>query len=401
MDDTSTQLKPSDHVFSVPRVNGPAQYPAQQSASETDTNYQHPNVQSEALYGANDNILDSSLASDLLRYPYDKLRTGGSYWDKSQGSKEIRSKISGSGDPEGTSSSLHHNTPWHRKSSTIYPTIREQQNIHFSSGDQHYPEKFHGSTEPANRLGALNVGTDPTMKNSVSFHTDTLEVQKRGANQQGTAGKVKGNLPHSMKPIRHQSKHPFNSGHGLVRPHAMKFGEVTEGEVQRNNQIHDYIHYQIETLKAAANNEIAMEENTRRNGNRQIRRKLEPLSHTNDANNIKEWRHYFHHGQPPREIKVDKRLGHRVVESNEVKFGEITEGEVQRNNQIHDYIHSRIEALKAAAKNEIATEENTRRNDNRQIRRKPEQPLSHINDANNIKKWRHSFHHRQSRHKGD
>jgi hypothetical protein len=42
-----------------------------------------------------------------------------------------------------------------------------------------------------------------------------------------------------------------------------------------------------------------------------------------------------------------------VAGSNAVNFGEVTEGEVQRNKRIHDNIHSRIEALKANAKREL------------------------------------------------
>jgi hypothetical protein len=56
------------------------------------TKYQAPNMVSEVLNGANDDTLQNSLASDMLRYPYDKLRTADLDGDKSQGSEEIGSK---------------------------------------------------------------------------------------------------------------------------------------------------------------------------------------------------------------------------------------------------------------------------------------------------------------------
>jgi hypothetical protein len=53
MDDTSTQLKSSDHVISVHRVNRPAEYPAQWSVSESGTKYQAPNIELKTLNTAN------------------------------------------------------------------------------------------------------------------------------------------------------------------------------------------------------------------------------------------------------------------------------------------------------------------------------------------------------------
>jgi hypothetical protein len=60
--------------------------------------------------------------------------------------------------------------------STKYPAIRDQQNTHFSSGDQHYPEKFPKLTQTANRLGGLDVGRDPRMKKAIPSYTESLKV---------------------------------------------------------------------------------------------------------------------------------------------------------------------------------------------------------------------------------
>jgi hypothetical protein len=84
MDDPSTQLRLSDHAGSVHRVNGPAQNPAQQSVSEFGTKYQAPNMDLEALNGANNDNLQKSLASRMLRgYQYNKLRTADSVKENS------------------------------------------------------------------------------------------------------------------------------------------------------------------------------------------------------------------------------------------------------------------------------------------------------------------------------
>jgi hypothetical protein len=256
------------------------------------TKYQAPNMELEVLNGANDDTLQNSLASDTLRYRYDKLRTADSDGDKSHVSNEISSNISGFDNPEGISSSSHHNLHWHRKSSTKYPAIRGQQNTHFSSGDQHYPEKFQKLTQTAYRL-CFHFGTDPRMKKTIHTHTDSLEVRKKGANHQGTADKVKGNSLHSMKPIyRHQTTNFFKSRHGLAGSNAMKFGEATQGEAVRHKRTEDYIHSQIEPLKAAAKREIAMEENARRNENREVNRKSEEsLSHNKDEDDSDHMKH--------------------------------------------------------------------------------------------------------------
>jgi hypothetical protein len=111
----------------------------------------------------------------MLRYRYDKLKTADSDGDKSQSSEETSSKTSGFDNPEGISGSSHHNLHWHRKLSTKYPAIRGQQNTHFSSGEQHYPEKFSKLTQTANQLG-LHAHTDPRMKKAIPPHTDYLKV---------------------------------------------------------------------------------------------------------------------------------------------------------------------------------------------------------------------------------
>jgi hypothetical protein len=253
MDDTRTQLKSSDHVVSVHRVNGPAQYPTQWSVSEFGTKYQAQNMELEAVNIANYDAVQNSLVSDKLRYQYDKLKTADSDGDKPQSSEETRSKISGSDNPEGISSLSHHNVHWHRKSSTKYPTIRGQQNPHFSSGDEHHPETFQKLTQTADQLGALDVGTNPRGKKHAHGHhahthphTHTLEVQRKGANNQRTADKV--------------NTYSFKSGHGLVGSSAMKFLETTEDEAERNKPTQDYIHSRTEALKASTKREIGKAE---------------------------------------------------------------------------------------------------------------------------------------------
>jgi hypothetical protein len=408
MDDTSTQLKSSDHVVSVHRVNRPAQYPAQWSVSEFGTKYQAPNMESEALNIANYDTLHNSLASGKLRYRYDELKTADSDQDKPQSSEETRSKISGSDNPEGISDSSYQNLQWHRKSSKKYPTIRGQQNTHFSSGDHHYPEKFPKLTRTANR-----VGTDPIMRKAIPLHTDSLGVRKEGVNHQGTADKVKGNSLRSMKPIRHQTKDPFESGHGPGRSKISGFDnpEGISDSSHQNLQWHRKSSKKYPTIRGQQNTHFSsgdhhypekfpkLTQTANRVGTDPRMRKTIPLhtdslgvrkgvNHQGTADKVKG--NSLHSMKPIRhQTKYPFKSGHGQVGSNAVKFGDTIERE-KRNDE---YIHSRIEALKANAKRDI-DKETTTRSESREINRKVQQSPSYYNDADNIKQHLQTLHHK-------
>jgi hypothetical protein len=388
-------------LLSVHRLNRPDQYPAQRLVPEFSSKYQAPNTRQEALN--NDVTLQKSLPSDVL-LRYHKLRTVDSDGDTSQSSEEKSSKISGFDNLKAIKSSTHQNSHWHRKLSTEYHAITGKQNTNFSSGDQHYSEILKKLTHNENQLGALDVGTNIRMKRAVHPYNYYLEVQKKDANNQRRADKVKKNSLHPMKSIyRFQTKHSFKSGDGLEGSNAMNFEDTAESEAEMNKRIEDSIHSKIEALKAMVEKE---EENARRNINTEIMKTgKQSLSHINGAYDIKQQVHNFHPEQElhseedyegetyfPSEIRDDASIN---THGHKYSFSE-NEDEAEKIMRTEHSTHPKIEALKAALRKEIAKEESA--NTNREISKTAEHSLSHNNGARVIKQQVQNFHPEQELH---
>jgi hypothetical protein len=93
----------------------------------------------------------------------------------------------------------------------------------------------------------------------------------------------------------------------------------------------------------------------------------------------------------PSEIRDDTNInthGHRYSSSE-------NEEEAEKILRTDHSIHSKIEALKAAVKKEIAEQESARRNTNRELSKTAEPSLSHTNGAHDIKQQAQNFYPKQ------
>ncbi|XP_021916401.1 GATA zinc finger domain-containing protein 14-like isoform X2 [Zootermopsis nevadensis] len=206
-----------------------------------------------------------------------------------------------------------------------------------------------------------------------------------------------------------------------------KFGtkyQAPNMQEEENRRIENNIHSRIEALKNTVKREVAEEESMRRyNYNNDISRTAEQsLSSNNDAGNSFSSYEYQDEAEEKkriensinsliealknavkREVAKDKsirrhnynndisRTADQSISQNNDEGNSFSsyeyEDEAEENMRIENNIHSRIEALKNAAKREAAEEESTRRynnnNNNKYIRSTAEQPVSRNNDAGN------------------
>ncbi|XP_021916408.1 uncharacterized protein LOC110828215 isoform X2 [Zootermopsis nevadensis] len=361
----SRTMEISHHNLEESKINGPAEYREMWSLSKFDTKYEAPNMEEKALNGAKDDTIQHSLPSDMF-LRHDKLRTADSNGDKSQSSEEKISNISESDNPHGISISSNNNFLWHRKSLTKYPSITEEQNTHFSSGDQHYPEKFQNFSQTASELGALDAGTDPRERRAffphLHFHarprahprthphTRYLKFLREGTNHKRRFKVNEYSLYFRNEVPKYKKKYFVNVGEELAGSNETELRKSIEGEAKRIIRSEDYINSQIEGLKAFVKREIAKEESARIIKNRGISRKREQsLSHNRDTDDS----------------------------SSSFEY----EDEAEQNRRIVNNIESRIEAIKDALRKEFARREITRRTENIDINKKSEESPSHNNNG--------------------
>jgi hypothetical protein len=270
------------------------------------------------------------------------------------------------------------------------PSIRfksDHVSVHRVKGSAHYPAQ-HLASEISTKYQAANMQSEALHATDIPRHA---YVKRRTGGLNGDKSHGSEEVSSKISASGGPEETSSSSHHNLYwhKKSSTKYPAIRE---QRNTHFssHDQ-HYteKFQKLTHTANQPGALHGGTDRRTLKSIPlhadsldvRKSPDKMKGNSLHSMKRIQH---------QSKRSFRSGDGVVGSNAMKLGEVAQGEVERNNRNEQYIHSRIEALKAAAKRENAMKEHERGNANRKSTKKARQLVSHSNDSDDNDHLMHS-----------